>query len=247
MEKDLVKEVDEPYGQTGDSIVKKVESIFKKYEHVPESLKYILIKQELERQKIHQQIDARYDLVGRRFSRFLKGSLKDNFEESTKNAELILTPVMGNSERFEATYQEVNEIESDWRKRTRKHKQSVNAILTQGIAKHESVDQITDKLVKETGMQIYEAKRLARTESSRVLNEASLITYKGMGVKKVKWLDSTEQVKLINRKGKSKTVVCVHCRGYAKGGDKGVYPIGKLPSPIPAHPNCRCTLSPIID
>jgi hypothetical protein len=249
MERDLVNSVDSPYKETSDTIVKKVEEIFKKYEHVPEVLRYTMIKQEFERQKVFRQIEERYDLIGRSYVRFLKGSLKENFEEAVKHSELILNDLKTNSDKFQLHYEETNDIESDWRRRTKKHSQKVNTILTQGIAKHEAVDQITEKLIKEGGMQVYEAKRLARTEVSRVLNEASFKVYREVGVKKVRWLDSTEQVKLINRKRKSKTVVCDHCRSYATGGEKGkgIYPLGNLPSPIPAHPNCRCTIAPVID
>lgn len=250
MERDLVKHVDKPYRDTSKQIINKIEKVFSKFEHHPEAIRYHLIKQELSKERVFHQISRRYAVVGKGFSDFLRGSLQDNFKKAVAQANITMKSVRSQSEAFELHYQEQNDIESDWRRRTLKHGQNVNNIITQGIAKHDSVDTITDNLVKETDMQVYEAKRLARTESMRVINSASLLTFKGLGVKKVKWLDSTEQVQLRNKKGNKKgTNVCDYCKGYATGGKegKGIYPINALPSKIPAHPNCRCTLAPVID
>jgi hypothetical protein len=248
MEKDLLDKADKNYRSTNKVIIAKVKEIFKKHDALPDVFKYLVIKQEMERQKVFQQINRRYAVIGKEFSTFLKGSLKENFELAVANSNYTVKTVKQGLKDYEATYQEVADIEDDWRRRTNKHSARVNTIISQGIAKHKTADEIEAELLKETDMQVYEAKRLARTETSNVLNQASLLVFKGMGVKKVRWLDSTEQVKLSSKKG-SKTAVCENCRRYAKGGEggKGIYPINKLPSRIPAHPNCRCTTAPVLD
>lgn len=249
LEKDLVKKVDKPYKETNKIIEKKIRDTFAKYDNYPQEFKYLLIKKDLEKQRVFQQISRRYQTIGKDFSSFLKQSLVENHKEAVKHSVYTVKSVQEGAKKFEPTYQETNDVESDWRRRTSKHSKQINTIITQGIAKHHSADMIAEKLVEETGIQIYEAKRLARTETARVLNETSLKVFKGMGVKLVRWLDSTEQIFVKNKKGKGKTRVCKYCRKYASGGRNGVgvYPINQLPSPCPAHPNCRCTLAPVLE
>lgn len=249
MESDLLDKADKNYRSTNKLIIAKIRQIFRKHDAMPEVFKYLVIKQELEREKVFQQINRRYAVIGKEFSTFLKGSLKDNFEEAVAHSNYSVKTVRKGLKSFEPTYQEVADIEDDWRRRTNKHSANINTIINQGITNHDTADMIADKLSKETDMQVYEAKRLARTETSKVLNHASLLVFKGMGVKRVQWLDSTETVSLVSKKKGKSTRVCSYCRSYATGGKegKGIYPANKLPSPIPAHPNCRCTIAPVLD
>lgn len=248
LERSLVKNVDKPLDSINQDIVKKVSSIFSKYKRYPVTVRFLLIEKELRKQNVYRQISRRYGEEGKSFTSYLKGSLDDNFRETVKHTQLTLKAHRKQAEEFEGHYKTVADIEDVWRQKTSKHSAKVNDIISQGIAKHKSIDMLTEELLLQTDLQVYQAKRLARTEVMNVINQASLLVYKEAKIGYVKWLDATEQVQLKSRKGNTQSRVCPFCRGYANGGENkdGVYPIGKLPSQIPAHPNCRCTLAPVL-
>ena len=54
------------------------------------SLKYILIRQELERLKVFEQIKTHYGKMGLEFVDFMKGSLDDNYEKAVEHTNLML-------------------------------------------------------------------------------------------------------------------------------------------------------------
>lgn len=239
LEKELTKQVDNPLKAINRDIVKKVSEVFSKYDRYPSTAKYILIEKELRRLGVYRQISRNYGTYGKSFVRYLKGSLDDNFRETVKYTKLTLKASRKQAEEFETHYQTIANIESDWRQSTLKHSDDVKRILSKGIAKHQSIDDITNQLVKRTGMEIYKARRLADTETMNVINQASLQVYRDNGVGYVKWSNAVEQ-------GRLGSSVCPYCLAYSHGGENkdGVYPIGKLPSKIPAHPHCRCILEP---
>lgn len=70
------------------------------------------------------------------------------------------------------------------------------------------------------------AKRIVRTESARLVNQANITTYRMTGVLKVK---------LVMQPGH-----CARCQDIA---DNGPYVIGTQPD-APLHPNCRCVWEP---
>lgn len=86
---------------------------------------------------------------------------------------------------------------------------------------------IADRIKQET----YNARRLVRTESARMVNNINMATYKAIGAKYVAW---------VNEPG-----ACPICVDLAEGGP---YPIDDAPSvPDSSHPNCRCHLTPIMN
>lgn len=82
------------------------------------------------------------------------------------------------------------------------------------------------KLVKQYRYTVY---RLTRTETSRVINTASLRAYESGGISYVEWVTAEDER------------VCEICRPR----DRKIYEISLAPS-CPDHPNCRCVLIPYI-
>lgn len=119
----------------------------------------------------------------------------------------------------------------------RLNKLLVNKVFT-GTSVNKLIPQIEDAFNVKRNI----AERIARTETSRVLNTASLNAYKQAGIEKVKWLDSTE---IIKGSKYGKALVCGDCRKVATTNG-GIYPINEVPS-LPLHPHCRCTVTPVVE
>lgn len=125
---------------------------------------------------------------------------------------------------------------------TFKVQNKLNKLLSQKVLNGTSVAKLIPEIEKAFNIKTHIAERIARTETSRVLNNATLNVYKQAGLNKVKWLDSTEAIK---RAKYSKTAVCKECREVATTNG-GLYNIEELP-PLPLHPHCRCTVTPVVD
>lgn len=125
---------------------------------------------------------------------------------------------------------------------TFKVQDKLNKILSQSVITGASIPKVVPEIEKAFNIKRHIAERIARTETSRVLNTATLNVYKQAGLNKVKWLDSTEA---IARSKYSKTVVCKDCREVATTNN-GVYTFEELPQ-LPLHPHCRCTVVPIVE
>lgn len=243
LETDLEKQVRKPHKDASEVIILMLMRVFKKYENLPDSIKYILIKQELERQKVFEQIKTHYGQMGVQFVDFLKGVLATNFVKAVEHTNLMLE----NEGEVIPEYQEPTSVEGWEREAIKQGIDMVNLILVL-VSQGKKVEEITYEIQQLSEGQSYKAKRLARTETANVLNDTALAIYAESGIRKVKWTDATETLLFKDKRGKKHiTRVCPKCRSFATGGEggKGIYPINKLPSPCPAHPNCRCTLIPI--
>lgn len=120
--------------------------------------------------------------------------------------------------------------------------EKLNLILANKVIEGTSIADIIPKIEEAFNIKRHEAERIARTETSRVLNQASLNVYKSAGLTKVKWLDSTEAIKGSTiRKAK----VCKECREVATHNG-GIYDITEVPQ-LPLHPHCRCTITPVLN
>ncbi len=246
LEKDLKGKATKPYRETSNIIIATIQKVFEKYNNSPDTFKYLLIQQELERLRVFTQIKQQYGAMGLEYSNWLKGFLKDNFNETvTQSNDLI-----GNTEdEYKLPdYIEPKAVE-ELKKKGLLHGIEMVALLYLLLHKKRSFAEITIQIELKTVKQTYDAKRVARTETASMMNTTSLAIWQQSGVDKVKWTDATESIQFVNSTGKKKvTRVCKYCRGYATGGDggNGIYSIGKLPSLCPAHPNCRCTLVPVL-
>lgn len=93
----------------------------------------------------------------------------------------------------------------------------------------ETINQITRRVRDVTGKSISKSITIARTETLAAGNAAAKERYKGFGVEMVEWVASLDDS------------VCEECE--SEHGN--VYPIDDAPD-LPVHPNCRCTLVPVI-
>ncbi len=84
--------------------------------------------------------------------------------------------------------------------------------------------------------QIYNIKRITRTETARVLNTAVVEAYKNN--------DSCIGYRWVLNPGHKITDICDEYANVNFGLGKGVFPKGKQPH-CPAHPHCMCKLIPV--
>jgi len=98
------------------------------------------------------------------------------------------------------------------------------------LARNLLKDQITNRVVQDAAR----ASTIAVTEMSRALNTATVDNYNSFGVEKVEWLAID-------------TGVCEICPANEA---QGPIPIGEMfesgDTEPPAHPNCRCTILPVV-
>lgn len=118
----------------------------------------------------------------------------------------------------------------------------LNILITNKVLNGLSTVKLANEIEEIFNVKTNIARRIARTETSRVLNQANKTVYQRAGVNKVKWLDSTEAIK---GSKKTKALVCSECRKVATTNG-GIYNINELP-PLPLHPHCRCTITPIVE
>lgn len=243
LETDLDKEARKPYDETSLAIILVIQKAFKKYESLSDSIKYLLIRQELERLHVFAQIRTRYKQKGSKFVDFLKGVLDTNFLKAVEHTNLMLE----NEENVIPDYEEPTSVKG-WEKKAIVQGNDMVALILVLLSKGKKVDEIVFEIQKLSDGQAYQAKRLARTETASILTGTALVIFASSGITKVKWTDATETLVFKSKGGKKKiTRVCPKCKAYATGGElgRGIYPINKLPNSCPAHPNCRCTLIPI--
>lgn len=101
--------------------------------------------------------------------------------------------------------------------------------ITDSVIAGRSKDKAVADVMKRFGVGFNDADRLIRTETQRVLNEAQRQTYKDRGYNMVNWLVADDER------------LCDECMGI---GADGPYPIDEVPAV--AHPNCRCTIIPVL-
>ena len=90
--------------------------------------------------------------------------------------------------------------------------------------------EIARKIKNDFGVSAYQANRLVNTELAKVVNKAQLQIYEESGVvDKVMWTATLEKN------------TCEYCADL----DGKKFDLGKAPF-LPAHPNCRCCLVPVV-
>lgn len=119
-------------------------------------------------------------------------------------------------------------------------RERVRTILVDGLEKGENVYTIAENLQKEfSQMKRFEAKRIARTEVARAMNYGREIGYKRSSlVTHKQWLVAWDDR------------LCEQCRPLANqiaplGAEFMAQTGAKVLNP-PLHPNCRCTILPIV-
>jgi SPP1 gp7 family putative phage head morphogenesis protein len=103
--------------------------------------------------------------------------------------------------------------------------------IREGLLRGEMIRDLTKRIQEVTDKTKYEAERIARTEATRVFNQAALDRYRKAGAKYYKYLAAMD------------ARCCPKC---AKNFGK-IFKIDDPSAPRPpCHPNCRCCLSPVI-
>lgn len=87
---------------------------------------------------------------------------------------------------------------------------------------------VKKQLMKDYGVGWNESDRLVRTESSRAYNKAAMDSYTTAGIDQCEYLAEADCCD-----------ICAHYKGKK-------FPIREFPE-LPMHPNCRCTVVPIVE
>lgn len=112
-------------------------------------------------------------------------------------------------------------------------KSSIDKVVSQGSLGGYGLDKMISQLRKLTNSTYSNAKRIVRTEMTRVMDKAQEDVFKKADVKLVFW-----QVE------KKPCAACSAIHDTDVGYGKGVYPIDDSPKPVEdTHPNCRCLRS----
>ncbi len=118
-----------------------------------------------------------------------------------------------------------NQIES----LTASTKAKVTIALIEGVNAGEGGKAMAKRVSEATGMERSRAALIARTETMRAHNQVNQEQFKKYGIAEVEWLAALDER------------TCDVCGAHH--GKK--YPINDHPE-IPAHPNCRCILIPVV-
>ena len=106
---------------------------------------------------------------------------------------------------------------------------SMKSELTRGIIQGKSIYQVANMMDARLQVGRSQTQRLVRTEYMHALNQGQIETYRSNGYAKLRWVATMDD--------KTSDI----CR--KRNGKE--YAVDNLPD-IPAHPNCRCTLVPVI-
>ena len=112
-------------------------------------------------------------------------------------------------------------------------KSSIDKVVSQGSLGGYGLEKMISQLRKLTNANYNNAKRIIRTEMTRVMDKAQEDAFRNADIKLVFW-----QVE------KKPCAACLAIHDNDVGYGKGVYPIDNSPKPVEdTHPNCRCLRS----
>lgn len=107
--------------------------------------------------------------------------------------------------------------------------------LVRGFVQGQSIDKMTQSLLQNIETAEKNARRVIRTESAHVMNQAAMDSYEALELEKVTW---------ITREDERTCDICGPLNNKVMTMERGMLRYdGELIS-NPAHPNCRCTIAP---
>lgn len=109
-------------------------------------------------------------------------------------------------------------------------KQELNDKLIEVVTAGRKPAALKAELAERFNVRYYCSDRIVRTECAHISAQAAIQRYKDSGIK---------EMEVYARKDERRCEICGKLH-------KKRYPIDYI-SPLPAHPNCRCTLIPVID
>jgi SPP1 gp7 family putative phage head morphogenesis protein len=110
--------------------------------------------------------------------------------------------------------------------------------LADGMLKGDGPYTMARALAKDINISRVRARVIARTEVARAHNVGLVNTYREAGI------EGVEVVAEFATAGDDR--VCPHCQRLEDISKKKPFPLDKAEGLIPVHPNCRCTLIPIV-
>lgn len=183
-------------------------------------------------EKIEKQIEKSLVSIGNKEDTYLKGKIKDGVKLGSKTVSDALQTSMLNKRAIDQLIKQPWQ-DGDFSSRVWDNKAqliaSMKSELTAGIVKGDGIYKVADRLDKRLDVGKSQTQRLARTEYMHALNAGQLETYHENGYDKLEWVASED--------GKG----CDTC--HLRNGKQ--YNIDDVPV-LPAHPNCRCTMMPVI-
>ena len=184
-------------------------------------------------QKIEKQINDSILQLGTKEVDYTKQSLQHaTLVGSQAAADVLNTNVLNKSaidEIIKRPWHDANFSDRIWKNKA----QLINSLkseLTNGIIQGKSIYEVANTIDGRLDVGRSQTQRLVRTEYMHALNQGQIESYRAKGYSKLKWIatmdDKTSKIcRKLNRKE---------------------FDIENLPD-IPAHPNCRCTMVPVID
>lgn len=122
---------------------------------------------------------------------------------------------------------------------------SVRNCLIDAVATGSTVDDFTNKIRREFNVSFNQARRLARTELCHVEIQATLDRYKASGFTKYRYLTARDDIVCGDDEEKRRPGVI-----YCEDLDDQVFFIDRAVPGVnlpPIHPNCRCTITAVIE
>ena len=193
-------------------------------------------------QALKMQIDNQIEALAAYKEQGLNKTLGEIFEENYYRNIFDVQHMMGEGTAFAILDDRriMQAISKPWRydgktfsdsiwENKEKLKYSLERTLTQGIIRGSAPRKIAEAIAKETGRELYAAKRLVLTESAKMAEKASEEGYRELGVKEIEIVVALDE---------RTCEVCGEMDGKHFPLDKAE---GLTP---PFHPNCRCTTVP---
>ena len=232
--KETDKEVAAQYIKSAKKLKKRLESLYK--DILIDSTDGTLLVSDLYKYNRYydliNDINKELSRLGEKEITILGKKLSDMYKENSKLLDSQMN--LNNKINKEAVDKAVNSIwcsdGKNWSSRIWTNKGQLKAklesVLVDAVATGKSVDSLTKEIMTDFGTSFSKAQRLVRTELAHVQNESTRDKYKENGIKKYKILAEPD--------------ACDECLDLAKKS----FDINELV--IPAHPNCRCCLVPVI-
>lgn len=184
-------------------------------------------------QKIEKQINDSILQLGTKEVDYTKQSLQHaTLVGSQAAADVLNTNVLNKSaidELIKRPWHDANFSDRIWKNKA----QLINSLkseLTNGIIQGKSIYEVANTIDGRLDVGRSQTQRLVRTEYMHALNQGQIESYRAKGYTKLKWIATMDY--------KTSKI----CRKL----NRKEFDIENLPD-IPAHPNCRCTMVPVID
>ncbi|MHC5248813.1 minor capsid protein [Enterococcus sp. LJL90] len=183
-------------------------------------------------QKIEKQIEASILSIGKKEQLYMTAAIKQGLTIGSQTVDSVLHTGALNKrtidELIKRPWSGDNFSNRIWRNKAQLIA-SMKSELTSGVVQGKSIYRVANLMDARLQVGRSQTQRLVRTEYMHALNQGQIESYKAKGYSKLRWV-----AKMDDRTSD----ICEHRNGKE-------YDIDNLPD-IPAHPNCRCTLVPVI-